>query len=225
MPATARPSVVVALAALVALITALVPATAAYAHTDLRSSTPAEGDSVATLDEVSLQFTSTLLDIGTELSLVDAEGTTTALEPTFPAEDTVAAAVETGLAPGDAQLVWRVVAEDGHPIEGVIDFTFVPDGATEGAPDGATDAGTTSPSPSAEPSDAASAAPVPSPTDSPTESASEAPSASASPSPSPSATGDAESDNPAWLWWVVGAVVIGGAATALAMVTRRRPTA
>ena len=210
MPATARPSVVVALAALVALVIALVPATAANAHTDLRSSTPAEGDSVATLDEVSLQFTSTLLDIGAELSLVDAEGTTTALDPTFPAEDTVAAAVDTGLAPGEAQLVWRVVAQDGHPIEGVIDFTVAPDGAS------------TSPSPSAEPSTPPTAAPVPSPTDSPTASASEAP--SASPSPSPSVATDAESANPAWLWWVVGAVVIGGAATALAMVTRRRPT-
>ncbi|WP_159449206.1 copper resistance CopC family protein [Demequina sp. NBRC 110055] len=219
MPVAARFRLSLALAAAIAIVFAVVPATAAHAHTDLRSSTPAEGDSVATLDEVSLQFTSSLLDIGTELSLVDAEGTTTALDPTFPAEDTVAAAVESDLAPGPAQLVWRVVAEDGHPIEGVIDFTFAPEDGTV-------------PAPSVSPSASASAVPLPSPTDSPSDEPTAAPSAgstvssSATPSPSPSASAAAgsDADNPAWLWWVVGAVVIGGAASAIAMAVRRRPT-
>lgn len=206
-------------ATIVGLILAVVAAPAASAHTDLTSSTPAEGATVGQLDEVSLTFTSTLLDIGAELSLVDAEGTTTALEPTFPAPDTVAAAVDTDLAAGAAQLVWRVVAEDGHPLEGVVDFTVASDDSSA-TPEPTSDASVTpavTPSPAGVPTDDASATATP--TAAPAD-------ASATPSPSPSATAtDDDPAIPAWGWVLIAIVVLGSAATAVAIAARRRPGA
>ncbi|GMA34305.1 hypothetical protein GCM10025876_05090 [Demequina litorisediminis] len=49
--------------------------------------------------------------------------------------------------------MWRIVAEDGHPIEGVIDFTYAPEGAD------ATATATAEASPSAEETDSASPSP------------------------------------------------------------------
>ncbi|WP_159449622.1 copper resistance CopC family protein [Demequina sp. NBRC 110057] len=207
--ARSRALVVLALAA----IAAVMIAPAASAHTDLKESNPAEGASVTLLDEVSLTFTSDLLEIGNELSIVDAEGAAHALEPTFPEPTSIAATVDVDLPEGDTQLVWRVVAEDGHPIEGVIDFTYAPEG--DGAD--ATASAAPTPSPSDSPSKEARAA-------TPSASASAVPlttDASASPSPTAAAEADDEGGVPAWIWWVVGAAVIGTGVTALVAVNRR----
>ncbi|MFV0286654.1 MAG: copper resistance protein CopC [Demequina sp.] len=206
MPLTRLTRVRAAIAVALAALVAVAVAPAASAHTELTESTPSDGQTVALLDEVSLTFSSPLLDIGSELSIVDAEGAVHALEPTFPDTTTISAPVDANLPAGDAQLVWRIVAEDGHPIEGVIDFTYAPEGAD------ATATATPEASPSASETDATSASPSASvsPTD-------EQP----APSPTSEPTTDDEGGVPAWIWWVVGAAVIGTGVTALVAVSRR----
>lgn len=110
------------------IATAALAATPAAAHTELRGSSPEEGATVEMLDEVRLEFSSALLDIGAELALVDADGATHELTPEFPeGEHAVVAAVESqSLAAGETVLDWRIVAEDGHPIQGEITFTYAP---------------------------------------------------------------------------------------------------
>src|SRR5690606_14734024 len=93
-------------------------------HTDLRASTPEEGATVDNVSELRLEFTGDLLEIGTELTLVDATGAEHALEASFPSTNAVTARVDGPLPDGATALQWRVVAEDGHPIEGVLSFTY-----------------------------------------------------------------------------------------------------
>ena len=111
-----------------AIATAALVASPAAAHTELRGSSPEEGSTVETLDEVRLDFSSALLDIGAELVLVDSDGTSHELTPEFPAGENaaVAAVASDALAAGETVLDWRIVAEDGHPIEGQIAFTYAP---------------------------------------------------------------------------------------------------
>lgn len=133
------------LGAALATVLALVWATPAWAHTDLSDSTPVTGETVTALDGVRLQFTGALLELGAELTLIDPAGESTALEVKFPEPTVVAASVESVVA-GEYTLQWRVVAEDGHPIEGEIPFT----------------ADVAAPEPAASPSPAVSAASTPS---------------------------------------------------------------
>jgi len=108
-----------------ALVLAVVFGAPAMAHTDLADSSPADGETVVSLDTVRLEFTGDLLDIGAELTLVGPTGESTSLDVEFPEPQVVEAAVPALLA-GEQTLRWRVVSEDGHPIEGEIPFTADP---------------------------------------------------------------------------------------------------
>ncbi|WP_062315854.1 copper resistance CopC family protein [Demequina maris] len=153
------------LAALAAVGGALVLAGGpASAHTALVSSTPAEGDTVTELAEVSLEFTEQLLDIGNELAIVAPDGTRTALEVQEPVTETITAAVpDDALGAGENVLRYRVVAGDGHPIEGEVAFTYAPPEAA-GADPSASVAASPSPSPSATDATAEAVLPTASPT-------------------------------------------------------------
>ncbi|WP_062525807.1 copper resistance CopC family protein [Demequina rhizosphaerae] len=184
------------LAVLAALAGALVAVGApASAHTALVSSTPAEGETVTELAEVSLEFTEQLLDIGNELAIEAPDGTRTALEVQEPVTETITAAVpDDALGAGENILRYRVVAGDGHPIEGDVTFTYAPPG---------------------EPSPAASASP------SASASASASPSASAvalpTTSPTPHVTVYEEvGPNPA-VYVIIGAVAAGALALTIAL--------
>ena len=107
--------------ALAALVLAPLPASA---HTALVGSSPEEGETVTSLDEVSLEFTEQLLEIGNELALEAPDGTVTALEIEEPITETITAAVPaSALGDGVHVLRFRVVSADGHPIEGEVTFT------------------------------------------------------------------------------------------------------
>ncbi|MDN4476553.1 copper resistance protein CopC [Demequina sp. SYSU T00192] len=144
------------LAALAAVAGALVLAGApASAHTALVSSTPAAGETVTALAEVSLEFTEQLLDIGNELAMVAPDGTRTVLAIVEPVTETITAAVpDDALGAGENVLRYRVVAGDGHPIEGEVAFTYAP-------PVEATPSASASPTPSASASPSASAVVLP----------------------------------------------------------------
>ncbi|WP_062303920.1 copper resistance CopC family protein [Demequina subtropica] len=148
MPRTI-PALLAALA--VSLLAAVVVAAPASAHTALVSSSPAEGETVTELSEVSLEFTEQLLDIGNELAIVAPDGTRTALEIDAPVTEVVTAAVpDDALAAGENILAFRVVSADGHPIEGEVTFTYAPVEAS----------GPAEPSPSATVEPSAAAGPV-----------------------------------------------------------------
>ncbi|WP_062132951.1 copper resistance CopC family protein [Demequina aestuarii] len=187
----ARP--VLVLAAVAALVLAWGPP--AFAHTELRASTPEQGSTVEQLTEVRLEFTGDLLDIGAELTLVDADGAEHELEPQFPSANAVTGSVEDELSAGETELRWRIVAEDGHPIEGVLAFTYA------GAP---------------EPE-----APVESPAATDDEPAGEEVATPATPEADPSPTAStvpdsgAPDDIPTWVLPLLGVLAAGGALVAI----------
>jgi hypothetical protein len=93
----------------------------ANAHSHLRSSTPAEGSTVAAPDEVVLGFSerSQL----TALTLVQGSGPVLKVA-SLPRE--AAAQLHVGLpklTPGAWSLTWRVISSDGHITHGIVHFT------------------------------------------------------------------------------------------------------
>ncbi|WNM25432.1 copper resistance CopC family protein [Demequina capsici] len=181
-------------------LAAMLPASAASAHTSLVGTDPADGSTVSDLTQVSLEFTGEVLDLGTTLALVQGDQRIE-LDPTFPSATTVMAEVP-ALANGDWSLMYRVVAQDGHPLEGQVDFTV------EGAA----------------PSASASASPSTSPTASPTASASASEPTSGAASPSPSPSPSVTSEAPAGGGWarLGGVAVLLAAATVAILWLRRR---
>lgn len=201
-----RVRVSLVLAAVVALTVA--SAIPGVAHTELRSSDPAADATVETLDAVTLEFSSPILDIGSELALVDADGTTHNLEPEYPSDGAVSAQVAVDLPAGATTLQWRIVAEDGHPIEGEIPFTYAP---AQDAPAESSPTPSASLSPSAEPSAVALG-----------DEALIATGPSATPSPSESPADDADGAANPWVWVAVSVAVMGTAAAALVAQSRRK---
>ncbi|MFV0634980.1 copper resistance CopC family protein [Demequina sp.] len=180
------------------ILAAVVLAPAAQAHTELKSSTPERDSTVEELTEVRLEFTSHLLDIGAELSLVDINGDAHPLEPTFPEDMVVVAAVDAELPAGTTTLVWRIVAEDGHPIEGTVPFTYAPAEADPGTP---TPTAVEEPTAAAEPTphESVSAVPISEPI-------------SAEPEPA----------TPGWVLPLIGLAALGAAVAAVVLVVRKR---
>lgn len=186
----ARPVLVVA--AVAALLFGW--AAPALAHTELRASTPEEGSTVETLSELRVEFTDDVLDIGAELTVVDASGTGHELDPQFPSTNAVTGTLDVDIPAGETYLEWRVVAEDGHPVEGVVAFTYAPAVETE----------TQEPAPSPSPEQTVVAEPTPEVTQ-------------ASPEPTASAVpedGD-EDDLPGWVLPVIALAAAGGALVAI----------
>lgn len=192
-------------AAAAAVMVALVAtATLASAHTTLRVSNPEQGATVDHLSEVRLEFNGDLLEIGTELSIVDSTGAQIELAPEFPSTNAVTATVAQELAPGDAELVFRVVAEDGHPIEGAVVFTYAPAEQEQPA------------EPSAE-SEPTATATTPQATASAVEPEAEVTAVPISEEDSQDGSGDV----PGWVWPVLALAALAGAGTAIAVAKLR----
>ena len=169
-------------------VAAAVPA---FAHTVLISSNPAEGALVEAPTHVELVFSEALLDVGSEISVLAADGAQTELTVTHPAPETAAAELP-ALAPGPAVVAWRVVAGDGHPVEGTLTFEVTAPAPAEPSADPQPLVTT---SPSVSPSPALVATPV-----------------SVEPEPA--------GGIPAWLWAALISVVV--VATCVAMATSKR---
>lgn len=195
------------MAVLVIVCAGVVGAAPAMAHTDLESSSPNDG---ATLSEVpasiDLTFSESVLSEGA--AIVVRTDTDTPVDVGAVTVDgaTVSVAWPADADSGRFNVAWRVVADDGHPIEGTLSFTIeAPSPAPTSASPTATSA---SPSPT---STSASPAPTnasPTPT-------------SASPSPSPSATTSSSTTSPlAIVGGIVAIAVL--AAVVIALVRRQR---
>ncbi|GAA3408625.1 copper resistance CopC family protein [Streptosporangium vulgare] len=187
--------VAVALALLAALVLGTAFASPALAHDRLKSSNPAKGAKVETLEEVKLTFSATVRFP----NVVVRSGDETHQDGK-PAVDgsVVTQKVKGDLPPGAYVIAYRVVSSDGHPIEGEIPFTLL--GSTESSPSPSPPPSETSPSPGV------------------TESA-ESPAAGSDPAASTpvgtlspaAAAGESEESGssggvPGWMWIVVGAL-------------------
>ena len=174
-------------------------APAALAHSELVSSDPADG---ATLDAppqtVSFTFNEALMPDFVRFIGTDPSGATGDLPVSSVDGPTATIDWPAGAPGGEWRVNYRVVSQDGHPIEGGITFTYAAASPTASP----TSAAPTSAAPT-------SAAPTPAPT-------------SALPSPSTSPTADTSGGSSGLLiaGLAVGAIVIVGIVVAL--VARRR---
>lgn len=166
----------------------------ASAHTSLIDVQPGQGGTVGEGTSVSLTFSDDLLDLGAEMTVTDASGDAIALDVRRPDPASVEATLP-ALAAGPVTVSWRVVAGDGHPLEGTLNY--VAETPETSAPEPATAS--------------ASAGPLPAPT-----TASMPPVLS-----TPPPVADDGSGGVAWGVWVAIAIAIL-AATAVATATKRR---
>ncbi len=122
MPAARRRARSAALVLLV-LLGSLGLGTAAQAHDMLVASDPAEGAVLdAPPEAITLSFNNPPLEVGSAITVVDADGTTVVEgEGTVDGTDVVLA-LDSELPAGQLEVRWRVASSDGHPIDGVIPF-------------------------------------------------------------------------------------------------------
>ncbi|MCC3289411.1 copper resistance CopC family protein [Arthrobacter sp. zg-Y1110] len=133
----------------------LVSAPPAAAHDELTGSTPGNGAVVDTAPEsVELTFSNVPAAIGSEVRVLDEEGTDWAEGQVRILDNTATQQLRPGAPAGSYTVQWRVVSSDAHPIEGTFGFTVAGGGGT------ATDTGTAAPSTAAPLPPAASQSPV-----------------------------------------------------------------
>jgi methionine-rich copper-binding protein CopC len=108
------------------------PASAAFAHDTLKSSSPAKDARLSSVEEIELEYSA-----GVKFPFVvlhDAAGKEIALGKPRLDGPKVLADVTQPLAPGAYVIAWRVVSSDGHPIEGEIPFNVK--GSSSASPTG-----------------------------------------------------------------------------------------
>ncbi|SFJ20360.1 hypothetical protein SAMN05216275_10770 [Streptosporangium canum] len=196
-------------AVVLALIAALVLGTAfaspALAHDTLKSSDPAKGAKVESLEQVKLTFSASVRFPNVVVHTTD----NVAHQDGKPAVDgaVVTQRLKDDLPPGDYVIAYRVVSSDGHPIEGEIPFTLVGPETPSAAPSESVSEPSSSPS---SPAPAESAAP-----------------ATAVISPAPAAQAGQEPDSsggvPGWMWLIVGGVTGVGIGLFFSMRNKKKP--
>lgn len=199
-----RPSAIArALLAGLVLLASL-PATA-LAHAELERSTPADGDTVESPFDGPIVMTFTEgLTSASEAALIGPDGSNMAAASVDGPGARMTIELRAPLDPGEYQVRWTAIAEDGHVERGTFTFTVSPPPPTpEPTPE-------PTPTPEVSASPTATPPPTPSPEPSPV----------ASPTPDPATTAGA---GDAVLPIIVALViVVGGGAYLL---TRRRPLA
>ncbi len=117
-----------------ALVGAVAFAPAAEAHSELESSTPAEGATVSTLTELKLTFGEAVVPEMSKYTLTDEMGMVAKLgEPTYDSTKTIVTIPLRSIIMGGKQVIgYAVLSIDGHPISGKINFTMA--GGAMGAP-------------------------------------------------------------------------------------------
>jgi methionine-rich copper-binding protein CopC len=136
----------------------------ASAHSELVSSSPADGDAVtASPSEIVLTFSAALDPKKSSIVLKDASGSKLATTGVDPAKNTVMRMTPPALAPGEYEIDWTSVATDGDLLRGKVTFTVLQPAATPSpAPtESAVPSTVAHPTPTSLPSPAPSAAPAP----------------------------------------------------------------
>ena len=113
----------------------LLGAAPAFAHTRLESSDPADKSSVDTAPEsVSLTFNEDISADFASISVVGPDGTNYATGPVSTAGGQVSTAVSPLGPAGAYEIGYRVVSDDGHPVQGKLAFTLTTPGPAASAP-------------------------------------------------------------------------------------------
>jgi hypothetical protein len=113
----------------------LLGAAPAFAHTRLESSDPADKSSVDTAPEsVSLTFNEDISAEFASISVVGPDGTNYATGPVSAAGGQVSTAVSPLGPAGAYEIGYRVVSDDGHPVQGNLTFTLTTPGPAASAP-------------------------------------------------------------------------------------------
>ncbi|WP_329424746.1 copper resistance protein CopC [Streptosporangium sp. NBC_01495] len=200
--------VAVALALLAALVLGTAFASPALAHDRLKSSDPAKGAKVESLEEVKLTFSA-----GVRFPNVVVRSGDETHQDGKPAVDgpVVTQKVKGDLPPGEYVIAYRVVSSDGHPIEGEIPFTLL------GSADSSPSPSSTSPEPAG--STAAGSDPAASTQVASTPVATLSPAAAAGESEEPGSSGGV----PGWMWIVVGSLTGIGIGLFFSMRGRKQP--
>ncbi|MFB3169697.1 copper resistance protein CopC [Neobacillus sp. 179-C4.2 HS] len=96
------------------------------AHTSLSSSNPSEGQVVTeNLEQISLDFASTIEELST-MELVK-NGKKVALEEIKVENKQLIGRISNPLDNGSYTILWKIIGEDGHPINGEINFSVQTD--------------------------------------------------------------------------------------------------
>ncbi|MEU4573920.1 copper resistance protein CopC [Nonomuraea sp. ATR24] len=181
-----KKSPLAALTAILAALFVLATAAPAQAHDTLKSSDPAKGATVKSVDEVTLEFSNKV-----RMPFVIVRGPGDAQHQAGDPESdgpVVKQRLKGELPDGKYTIAYRVVSSDGHPIEGEIPFTV------KGASPSPEASAESSAEATAEASTAASAAPSAAPS-------------SAAPAADQAAAEESSGTFPVWLIVVVGALV------------------
>lgn len=126
--------VVGALLGLTALLAALVAtASPASAHAKLESSSPVDGSTLtATPPEIMLRFNEPIKDGLNEVSVTS--GSTDVADGEVQVEgEAVYQPVKLEMEPGEYEVKYKVVSDDGHPVSGTVSFTYEPPEGDTGA--------------------------------------------------------------------------------------------
>lgn len=107
--------------------------TAALAHTELKSSTPADSARLSTVPrEIRLVFTGPVELAFTQIRLIGPSGQELALDPVAQPQDSahvLVASIRELTSAGTYTVVWQTAGPDGHPLRGQSIFTVEPDAA------------------------------------------------------------------------------------------------
>jgi copper resistance protein C len=112
-------------AALATVVALLLGASPAFAHTRLESSDPADGASLSAAPEaVSLTFSESIDAEFATVSVVGPDGTDYQTGQVSASDGVVRTAVSPLGPAGRYEIGYRVVSDDGHPVQGVVAFTL-----------------------------------------------------------------------------------------------------
>jgi methionine-rich copper-binding protein CopC len=122
-------------ASVAACVALLLGAAPAFAHTRLESSNPTDKSSVDVAPEsVSLTFNENISAEFATISVVGPDGTNYQSGQVSAAGGQVSTAVSPLGPAGIYQIGYRVVSDDGHPVQGTVSFTLTAPGPAVAAP-------------------------------------------------------------------------------------------
>ena len=103
----------------------------ASAHAQLTSSNPAKNQTVKTLPPIVwLEFDGNLMILGDKqvnrISVTNSKKVVVSMGETLVSGARISSKLKPGLPPGNYSVTYRIVSEDGHPVEGSFSFTYKP---------------------------------------------------------------------------------------------------
>ena len=128
---------------LLVLIVFVVQPFSVSAHTSLTNSNPEEGAVLKEdVERIRLTFDAPIEKTST-LELKTAEGETVPLEKPLIIGNELSAVLKQELEKGTYLINWKLISEDGHPVEGTIRFEMTPETAVTAEPKAVEEAATT----------------------------------------------------------------------------------